>query len=242
MTSVRDDPFSRTREYKVGDTSQRLLAEYFKRYGWFVIPSYDYTSADSKAPKMVGAAGSFVLPDLDICKRGDRRWAEAKYKARAAYYRKAGRLVHGIAKRHFDHYLRVAAESGAEIWLFIHEGCTGNVLARRLEELVPHGQHNAGNGMLYFPRRQFQRLATIHHEAGWEETRGPRELMDDLLASGAQVVFDKPSGSLQLGGRRGQMTLRQMMMLQRLNCDKAALEVFLTRTAALELLPWFGEV
>ena len=89
--------------------------------GWCVIPSYDYSGEDEHPPRMEGQAAAYILPDLDVCRQGHRRWAEVKTKARPSLGRISGELEHGIPLRHFEHYQAVQRESGCPVYLFIYE-------------------------------------------------------------------------------------------------------------------------
>ena len=90
--------------------------------GWFVVPSYDYTGAEEeKAPRLQGLAEEFVIPDLDVCRNGVRKWIEVKTKGKPSPTRMTQRQEHGIAKRHWNSYWRVQEISGTEVWLAIYE-------------------------------------------------------------------------------------------------------------------------
>lgn len=136
----------------------------FRKRGWFVVPSYDYTGSENdKAPMMLGERGDLVLPDLDICKDGLRMWVEVKYKATAPLYRKVGKKQHGINARHFSHYLSVQKESGNLVYLLIVEGDTGKILAASLNKLVKRARHYhdrkmGASGMVFFDRDEFEEM------------------------------------------------------------------------------------
>ena len=91
-----------TPEFLRGRNGEQLVAELVMRRGGFVIPSYDYSGSDNKAPRMQGLRDSHILPDLDVSKRGTRVWIEVKTKAAASYTRITKRLEHGIHRRHWD--------------------------------------------------------------------------------------------------------------------------------------------
>jgi hypothetical protein len=144
----------------MGRGGERRVAEQLIERGWYVIPSYDYSGEDDHAPRMEGRAGCYILPDLDISKGGKRRWAEVKTKTEAAFFYKTSELVHGIPVRHLEHYRRVEAESGCEVWLFIYEISTAALLYSKLSELG-EGQRYTGRkmsngGMVFWPRNTFR--------------------------------------------------------------------------------------
>jgi len=165
-TSLRD-----TETWRKGRTGEKLVAELLQRQGWYVIPSYDYSGEDgNKAPKLQGLSKAFPVPDLDVSKKGIRRWAEVKTKAAATYTRITQRYEHGIPKRHFNAYRQVQDITGCEVWLFVLEENTGEVLCASLDELdkykrVYDGSKMSWGGMVFFPRdifRVFAKLKTAH--------------------------------------------------------------------------------
>lgn len=166
--SVRT-PFRETAEFKRGRNGERLVADLLRRKGWYVIPSYDYSGEDGdKAPKLEGLRDRFPVPDLDVAKDGDRRWAEVKTKAAATYTRITGRYEHGIPKRHYDAYREVQRITGCEVWLFVYEEDTGEVLCGKLDELAKQRREYAGDkmsrgGMVFFPRDAFQLFARVRN-------------------------------------------------------------------------------
>lgn len=155
MTSAfRDRP-----EFKRGRTGEQIIAEQVRARGWHVIPSYDYNGEDDHAPRMEGPvrAVQYILPDLDVCRRGDRRWAEIKTKHAASMGRISGELEHGIPLRHLRNYQAVQRESGAPVWLFIYEESTGLILYQKLDVLGPGRLSNGARmgAMVYWLRRHF---------------------------------------------------------------------------------------
>jgi hypothetical protein len=113
-----------------------------------VIPSYDYSGDDgNKAPRLQGKINSIVIPDLDISRGGARRWAEVKTKSAATYTRITRRLEHGIPLRHWKDYQRVQEITGCEVWLYIYEEDTGQVLRAKIDYLANHTRIYDGNGM-----------------------------------------------------------------------------------------------
>lgn len=153
--------FRETETWQKGHNGERRVAQLLKERGWYVIPSYDYSGEDGdKAPKLEGLRDGFPVPDLDIAKDGERRWAEVKTKTAASYTRVTGRLEHGIPKRHYWAYKRVQEITGSEVWLFIYEEQTGDVLCARLDDLDAvkreyDGPKMSRGGMVFFPRDAF---------------------------------------------------------------------------------------
>lgn len=148
-------------EFIQGRNGEQLVAEFLKAKGYYVIPSYDYSGEDNnKAPKLQGLRLAYVIPDLDVCREGLRRWVEVKTKTEATYYRKKKELQHGIDKRHFEQYQIVQAETGCEVSLGIYELNPRPVLLiASIDDLNEYLCHEAtssdGSRMLYWDRHVF---------------------------------------------------------------------------------------
>lgn len=128
-----------TDEFKRGRSGERLVASIVQSRGWFVISSYDYSGEDdNKPPRMQGASAAMAIPDLDLARSGQRRWAEVKTKKSATLHRKTARWEHGIGLRLFNDYRRVEEETGTEVWLFVFEENTKIVLCATLNHLDKH--------------------------------------------------------------------------------------------------------
>jgi hypothetical protein len=156
--------FKETKEYQIGNQGELKVVEMLQKRGWFVIPSYDYSGDDgNKAPKLQGLCKNLVIPDLDISKNGSRKWAEVKTKNAATYTRITNRYEHGIPLRHFEHYRDVEQITGCEVWLFIFELDTGQVLFQKLCELekskrIYDGGKMSWGGMIFFQRDKFKKF------------------------------------------------------------------------------------
>jgi hypothetical protein len=153
-------PLRDTEQFKRGHSGELLVVDKLLQRGWHVIPSYDYAGEDEHPPRMEGQAATYILPDLDICRKGDRRWAEVKTKTGPCMGRISGELEHGIPLRHYEHYLAVERESGCPVYLFIYEEAARQLIYRKLDELGPGRVSNAATmsrgGMIYWLRRQFR--------------------------------------------------------------------------------------
>jgi hypothetical protein len=152
-------PLRETEQFKRGRNGEQLVADQLRAAGWCVIPSYDYSGADDHPPRMQGQAATYILPDLDVCRRGERRWAEVKTKTAPCMGRISGELEHGIPLRHFEHYQDVQRESGCPVYLFIYEEAERKLIHRKLDDLGPgrvsHSSTMSRGGMVYWLRRQF---------------------------------------------------------------------------------------
>lgn len=151
-----------TEKFQRGRNGERLVADALKERGWMVIPSYDYSGEDDHAPRMEGQAAAYILPDLDICRKGQRRWAEVKTKHAPSLGRISGKLEHGIPLRHFHHYQSVQRETGTEVWLFIYEEAARKLIFEKLDNLGEGRVSNASSmsrgGMIYWTRDKFREM------------------------------------------------------------------------------------
>lgn len=104
---------------------ERAVAAWLmKRNGCSVLPVYDYSGlSQDKAPKLqaFSSADSLVCPDLLVARRGLLTWVEVKWKTACIHWRKTSQDQTGIDRRLFDQYVRVAAVTGARVFLmFCH--------------------------------------------------------------------------------------------------------------------------
>ncbi len=161
LTDFRSSP-----EFQQGCTGERRVAEELQRRGWYIVPSYDYSGADGdKAPRLQGLKISYVIPDLDGAKLGERRWFEVKTKTAATFTRVSQRHEHGISRKHYESYKRVEQITGTPVWLVIYELSTDEILWCPLDRLptprvsTMRKLGDPGEDMVYFPRSAFRQLA-----------------------------------------------------------------------------------
>lgn len=165
--------FTENREY--GKQAEVSVSGWLKKRGCAIIPSYDYSGdGDNKAPRISTSNTDYVVPDLDVSSKGNRYWVEVKRNNHAAFNRALGIYVHGIKKRHYEHYLKVQEITGCIVWLFVEEDSTGKLLIAKLNDLTPHpcqcgpcrsGQpwfncRNKIQACVYFDVSQFKRYDT----------------------------------------------------------------------------------
>jgi len=106
----------------IGRQGERVVEGWLQARGWWVIPSYDWSGENGdKAPRMYSNSGRIVLPDLDTCKDGMRRWVEVKAYDHSPWNRKHKCNTHGIKRRHYFDYGRVHEQTGSEVWLAVIE-------------------------------------------------------------------------------------------------------------------------
>lgn len=160
--AIRSRSLRQTPTWQKGHNGERLVAELLRRRGWYVIPSYDYSGEDgNKSPKLEGLKEGYPVPDLDVARSGARLWVEVKTKKTPTYTRITGRLEHGIPLRLYRSYKRVQEITGCEVWLFIYEEETGDVLCGKLDALdgvkrIYEGDKMDQSGMVFWPRDAFR--------------------------------------------------------------------------------------
>lgn len=150
-----------------GRTAEETIAWILQhRYGCHVVPVYDYNAGD-KAPRLQGAAGGYVVPDLDVSKNGARSWVEVKAKNNAGSpTRLTGRVEHGFSWRLFQQYGTVQQITGTPVYIIILETLTGEILYQSLDELdavrrVYDGDKMDRGGTVFFPRDSFVFLCNV---------------------------------------------------------------------------------
>lgn len=143
--------------FTFGRTGEQDVARVLQANGWYIVPSYDYSGTDrSKAPRLQGSLKSYVIPDLDVSREGERVWVEVKTKTEASFTRITGRLEHGIPKRHAEDYLRVQEITGCRVFLVIVERSTGDYLCASIDRLMESARVSDLEGpMVYFARDSF---------------------------------------------------------------------------------------
>ncbi len=120
-----------------------------------------------------GERQSHIIPDLDISKDDVRIWIEVKVKKSAIFTRMTQQNEHGISRRLYNDYLRVQQITGTEVWLYIIEEDTGDILRAPIDSLakvrrIYDGERMDPGGMVFFPQATFEIWKTI----GQLEARG----------------------------------------------------------------------
>lgn len=132
-----------------GNVGEKFVQRmHFEPLDFGVVPSYAYTGEDGcKAPRLKFQRRQHAIPDLDVCRSGERFWAEIKTYwhavANSNLTKKARRLdpvapevlVHGIAGRLYRDYLQVEKDTGCPVYVVILEVETGWLLGALLAGL-----------------------------------------------------------------------------------------------------------
>lgn len=162
-----------TPQYKQGAIGQRLVSLLLQGRGYYVIPSYDYTGTDGdKAPRMQAYRDSYVVPDLDVARGGQRAWIEVKTKTIPVFFRATQQERHGIEQRLWRDYEAVQRETGDPVFLFVIEQNSGTILCERMDrlgsldgELRHLDPGTSTNGyrerMVYWPRSAMRHFGTF---------------------------------------------------------------------------------
>lgn len=164
---------------EIGKTGESLIAKYFLRMGYSVLPVYEKTDCEYKGPVLFSTlSGALVAPDMLVFKGRQVLWIEAKHKAAFTWHRKTGEWVTGIDLHYYHQYLTIQEERPEwPIWLlFLHHngtakdtpdgmasptGLFGNALSF-LHENEHHRHLNYGtSGMVYWNVNALKYLAPL---------------------------------------------------------------------------------
>jgi len=119
-----------------GREGEAIVTRWLQERGYGVIPSYDFTGSDGDvAPKLKFLTRSLIVPDLDVCRGGNRVWVEVKHYSHAAFNNSKQIDVHGLKAAHYRQYLQVQKATGCPVFLAIVERNTGAILIGRLDAL-----------------------------------------------------------------------------------------------------------
>lgn len=115
MTPMRERP-----EFRYGAVGEEIARRWLVQQGFAVVPTS--LIENGGAPMLLSWAKKTILPDNQIFRGGQMRWAEVKTKTRAVPYRKANRINTGCDLRHYDAYREIERATGAPCWIaFVHE-------------------------------------------------------------------------------------------------------------------------
>ena len=135
--ATRHESFRDSPEFERGHRGERMVAALLRDRGYHVIPTYDYTTAQERAPLLQSRQGALVLPDLDVSTPTARYWVEVKTHKDAAKNRWHECYVHGVKLRHAVNYSHVSQITQARVRLAIVELRTVSLLTAWLDELEP---------------------------------------------------------------------------------------------------------
>ena len=150
-------------EVQRGRAAEIAVANWLKRRGNWVIPSYDYAGLDhDKPPRLETTTRGLSIPDLDVSKDGARIWIEVKLKAAPTWGRISGKLEHGISARLANHYTETEKITGCAVWIIVVEESSGEWRAALLSKLRTRERSSFSprmGGMVFWLREDFHRIA-----------------------------------------------------------------------------------
>lgn len=177
--SLRDEE-----AWQIGRQAEMIVAEVFRRLGYYVNPTYDYAGVNGDhAPRLLGTDGQIIIPDLDVSNGRDRWWVEVKSKKGPDLHRVSGVWEHGIGLRLWQQYHDAERVSATPVCLAVYERTTGDVLYQwisvlLLSERIYPGEKMDRGGMVYFPRSAFRKLGNVRCE---RQQMVVSELISDLV-------------------------------------------------------------
>lgn len=163
------------RRLQTGQVGESLIARWFQKRGYHILPVYDVEVDTGKGPRVFVADGQIVAPDLLAFNSEQVYWVEAKHKTAFSWHRITGQWVTGIDLRHYNDYLRLREISPWPIWLlFLQRGgqakdspadSPAGLFGGELKYLSQHEHHrhrNWGNqGMVYWAYETLRPIAPL---------------------------------------------------------------------------------
>lgn len=159
-----------------GLLGEGLIAKWFNRRGWNVLPAYQVEHDTGKGPRLfMSTSHQLITPDLLVFNTTRVMWVEAKTKSAFTWHRISGSWQTGIDRKHWHHYLEVGRQTPWDVWLlFLHKAghvakdtptgkkCPSGLYGgdiKRLETCVDHEHANWGaTGMVYWREESLTRI------------------------------------------------------------------------------------
>jgi hypothetical protein len=134
-----------------GRKGERLVFSLLREQGYSIIPSFEFSGKnEDKAPKLYALNEDLVLPDLDVCKGGDRFWVEVKTYTQPAFNRNRGCFVHAIQRNHYEQYLAVEKTTKCRVFIYVLEVKSGELRSVELSK-APNFPCQCSNCVSGFP-------------------------------------------------------------------------------------------
>jgi hypothetical protein len=157
-----------------GLAGESVIASYYRRKGWDVLPVYEKAFNDHKGPRFFTAAKELVAPDLLLMRPDRFCWIEVKRKTSFTWHRISRRWTTGIDRRHYEDYLEIAKRYPDLYLLFLHETsfdrthpavpCPTGLFGGRIDRLqkcVNHQSDNYARGMVYWALQSLTLIAPL---------------------------------------------------------------------------------
>lgn len=166
---------------KMGRLGESLIAKWFNRRGFTVLPVYEIEINTGKGPQLFTPAQQLIAPDIFIFRADDCYWIEAKHKTAFSWHRISSQWVTGIDLRHYQDYCKVDEVTPWPVWLlFLHKGgqakdsppnSPAGLFGNTLEHLREHENHRSEkwghSGMVYWSINDLKLLADLE-ELAWD--------------------------------------------------------------------------
>lgn len=158
-----------------GKIGESLIAKWFNRRGYNVLPVYETELAQGKGPRLFSPGKQLIAPDMLIFKTDNTFWIEAKHKTAFSWHRITEQWVTGIDVRHYKDYREISKFSPWPVWLlFLQTGgqakdsppnSPSGLFGNDLKYLSSHENHRSGNwgreGMVYWSISHLKELASL---------------------------------------------------------------------------------
>jgi len=154
------------RYYQQGKAGESAIARWLTSLGYSVLPVYEKSVDDGKAPTLFQLNRRLIAPDLCVFTDKGVRWMEAKHKSGWTFWRKGGVFETGIDRHHWLDYCKIRDSIGLPVWLLFLQrggqakdsppsppGLFGAELAE-LRENISHESDYGTSGMIYWTREQ----------------------------------------------------------------------------------------
>lgn len=172
-------------EMNLGRWAEKQVKQLLIDHGWTVNDVNQ--PLGEGAPLLEGPEGKRRLPDLRASKgygvKG--RYVEVKAKTNGARrFGIADEYRHGIEQPQYDDYCLVEEETGTDLWLFIYEGDTGDLLRGKLGglEVVQRTMklwRDAGGAVLF--RRGDFGVVPVTFEQGQQKIHEGKEIIGGVF-------------------------------------------------------------
>jgi hypothetical protein len=157
-----------TPAYRRGVVGEQTVEGWLQERGFFVVRLCNIRNHEGLgAPMMMGAKCNLVLPDFQVLKPGQEPfYIEVKHKHLSPISYRLGHVpVHGIGRRNWEQYRRVAILARCSVWLLILEDMSGELLALRLNTADPDEKSDTDKmdpgGMVFWRKSRFVLVAQL---------------------------------------------------------------------------------
>lgn len=158
-----------------GKVGESLIANWFKRRGYSILPVYEIEKNQGKGPQLFMPAQELIAPDMLIFNAEKILWVETKHKNAFTLHRISGDWTTGIDQRHYHDYCKVDEQTPFPVWiLFLQRGghakdspetSPSGLFGNSIRYLKAHEHHRHGNwgnsGMVYWGIRDLYKIADL---------------------------------------------------------------------------------